>query len=125
MFVVLKNLDKCPKTKTAIINHIISYMWRVEFLWLGLEIGLGLLMIMTLLGLAKSLKEKDSIVNDDEIFLNRAKQELDNYDHYETKSIESLGKNTTVIANTGSLEIAIDIDNKTGKTLSKEKIARQ
>ena len=95
-------------------------------LWFWFEIGFGLLIIMTLLGLAiKSSKEKDAITNDDEIALNKAKQELENYDHYEIESIESLGKNTTVIANTGSLEISIDIDNKTGKTLSKEKIARQ
>ena len=95
-------------------------------LWFWFEIGFGLLIIMTLLGLAiKSSKEKDAITNDDEIALNKAKQKLENYDHYEIESIESLGKNTTVIANTGSLEISIDIDNKTGKTLSKEKIARQ
>ena len=88
--------------------------------------GLRLLIIMMLLGLtAKPSKEKDVITNDDEIVLNKARQELDIYDYYEIESIESLGKNTTVIANTGSLEIAIDIDNKTGKTLSKEKIARQ
>jgi hypothetical protein len=95
-------------------------------LWFWLEIGFGLLIIMTLLGLAvKSSKENDAITNDDEIALNKARQELDRYDYYEIESIESLGKNTTVIANTGSLEVAIDIDNKTGKTLSKEKIARQ
>ena len=88
--------------------------------------GFGLLIIMTLLGLAiKPSKEKGTITNDDEIALNKAKQELENYDHYEIESIESLGQNTTVIANTGSLEVAIDIDNRTGKTLSKEKIARQ
>ena len=81
---------------------------------------------MTLLGLGiKPSKEKDTITNDDEIALNKARHELENYDHYEIESIESFGKNTTVIANTGSLEVAIDIDNKTGKTLSKEKIARQ
>ena len=95
-------------------------------LWFWLEMGFGLLIIMTLLGLAiKPSKEKDTITNDDEIALNKAKQELENYDHYEIESIESLGKSTTVVANTGSLEISIDIDNKTGKTLSKEKIARQ
>jgi len=88
--------------------------------------GFGLLIIMTLLGLAiNPSKEKDTITNDDEIALNKAKQELENYDHYEIESIESLGKSTTVVANTGSLEISIDIDNKTGETLSKEKIARQ
>lgn len=81
---------------------------------------------MILLGLAvKFSKEKYAIVNNDEIVLDKAKQELNNYDYYEIESIESLGRNTTVIANTGSLEIAVDIDNKTGETLSKEKIARQ
>ena len=81
---------------------------------------------MTLLGLAvKPSKGKDVITNDDEIALNKARQKLASYDYYEIESVESLGKNTTVIANTGSLEVAIDIDNKTGKTLSKEKIARQ
>ncbi len=95
-------------------------------MWFWLEIGFGLLIIMTLLGLAiKFPKEKDAITNDDEIALNKAKKELENYDHYEIASIESLGQNNTVIANTASLEIVMDVDNKTGKTLNKEKIARQ
>ncbi len=84
-----------------------------------------MIVIAALLGLAvKPTKEKDAITNDDEIALNKARHELDGYDYYEIESIESLGKNTTVIANTRSLEIAIEIDNETGKILSKEKIAR-
>ena len=74
---------------------------------------------------SKTLKRKNTIMPNDEIVLNKSKQELENYDYYEIESIESLGKITTVIANTGYLEIAIDIDNKTGQTLNKEKIARQ
>ncbi len=91
------------------------------------EIGFGLFMIIVLLGLAIKLsKEKDILTNDENV-LNKAKQELDNdsYDYYEIESIESLGRNSTVIANTGFLEIAMEIDNKTGQILSKEKIARE
>jgi len=94
-------------------------------LWPWLEMGFGLLIIIVLLGLAvKPSKERDEVTND-EIVLNKARQELDSYDYYEIESIESLDKTTTVIANIGFLEIAIDIDNKTGQTLSKERIARQ
>lgn len=95
------------------------------------EIGFELSLVMVLLGLTiKTLEGKTATTdndNDDENVLNKTSQELneDNYDYYEIESIESLGQNTTVIANTGSLEIAIEIDNKTGKILNKEKIARE
>jgi len=77
-------------------------------------------MIITLLGLAvKVSKENNAITNDDEIALNKAKQELENYDYYE---IESIGKNTTVIANAGSLEITITLTIKLGKHSAKKRL---
>ncbi len=94
-------------------------------LWPWLEIRFGVLVIIPLLGLAVKPSKEKVVVTNDEIVLNKARQELDNYDYYEIESIESLDKTTTVIANIGFLEIAIDIDNKTGQTLSKERIARQ
>lgn len=93
------------------------------------ETGFELSIMMVLLGLAiKKFERKTATTNNnDENVLNKARQELneDNYDYYDIESIESLGQNTTVIANTGSLEIAIEVDNKTGKILNKEKIARE
>jgi len=50
----------------------------------------------------------------------------DGYDHFELESITSLDKPniTTVLVNTGFMEISMEIDNQTGKILNKEKIAR-
>ncbi len=50
----------------------------------------------------------------------------DGYDHFELESITSLDKPniTSVIVNTGFMEISMDIDNLTGKVVNKEKIAR-
>ena len=91
-------------------------------LWSWFEIGFGLLIIMVVLGRPVKLsKEKDTITND-EIILNKARQELNNYDYYEIESIESLDKKTTVIANTGFLEIVIDIDKKLEKHSTKKKL---
>ena len=84
-------------------------------------------MITILLGLVIRFSKPNDQIVDDEIALNKAKQELDNdnYDYYEIESVESVDKNTTVIANTRFLEIAIELDSKTGKILNKEKIARE
>lgn len=52
--------------------------------------------------------------------------EKDGYYNYELKSITSLeNPNVTfVVVNVGFIELSLEIDNKTGKILSKEKIAR-
>ena len=73
-------------------------------------------------------KTKSKIISqNDEKVLKKAMQELDNdnFNHFEIESIESIGNNTCVVANTGFLEIAMDIDNKKGHLISKEKIARE
>ena len=82
------------------------------------------MIILVLLGLTVRPSKKRDVITNDEIALKKARRELDNYDYYEIESITSIDKTTTVIANTGFLEIAIDIDNKTGQILSKERIAR-
>jgi hypothetical protein len=50
----------------------------------------------------------------------------DGYDHFELESITSLENPdvTSVIVNTGFMEIGMEIDNLTGKILNKEKISR-
>lgn len=50
----------------------------------------------------------------------------DGYDHFELESITFLENPdvTSVIVNTGFMEIGIEIDNLTGKILNKEKISR-
>lgn len=66
--------------------------------------------------------------NNDEKIIEVARSELrrNGYDHFELSSITSLKKPDTsfVIAKTGFLEISMEIDNKTGKIINKEKIAR-
>lgn len=75
----------------------------------------------------ESLENTNKVKNDDKI-LEIAKSELrkNGYDHFELESITSLEKPniTSIIVNTGFTEISMEIDNITGKILSKEKIAR-
>lgn len=86
-------------------------------------------MIIILLALAiKTSRDNNQILNDEKV-LKSVKKEMynDGIDHYELESVTSLGtKNfTSVIVNTGFMEIALEIDNKMGDVISKERIARQ
>ena len=71
---------------------------------------------------------KSSQCIDDQTVLDVVKKnlELDFIGQYELTSIVSLDeeKVTTVIVNTGSIDIAFEIDNETGNVLTKEKLIR-
>ena len=71
-------------------------------------------------------KEKKTINDEKAVGIVKSEIRRDGYDHFELESITSLEKPniTSVIVNTGSLEISMEIDNHTGKILSKEKMAR-
>ena len=71
-------------------------------------------------------KEKRTINDEKAVDIVKSEIRRDGYDHFELESITSLEKPniTSVIVNTGSLEISMEIDNHTGKILSKEKMAR-
>ncbi len=66
-------------------------------------------------------------IDDDHIIKSIEKElEFDGIEHFELKSIVSLNdsKITSVIVNIGHQEIAIEVDNITGKIIHKEKLAR-
>ena len=72
-------------------------------------------------------QETKKIINDDKaVGIVESEIRKEGYDHFELKSITSLDKPniTSIIVDTGSLEISMEIDNHTGKILSKEKMAR-
>lgn len=71
-------------------------------------------------------KDEKIIKDEKAVGIVESKIRKDGYDHFELESITSLEKPniTSVIVDTGSLEISMEIDNHTGKILSKEKIAR-
>lgn len=73
-----------------------------------------------------SKDEKKTINDEKAVGIVKSEIRRDGYDHFELESITSLEKPniTSVIVNTGSLEISMEIDNHTGKILSKEKMAR-
>ena len=77
------------------------------------------------MGVQASRKKK---VTSDERVIGIVESEIkkDGYDHFELESITSLDKPniTSVIVNTGFMEISMEIDNRTGKIVNKEKIAR-
>ncbi len=75
-----------------------------------------------------ALKDKKKSVNDGKV-IKIVKDELDKdgFNYFELQSIVSMinPDMTSVIVNTGYLEIAIEVDNDSGKIISKERIARQ
>lgn len=72
-------------------------------------------------------REKKNVRSDDKaIKIVKTEIRNDGYDHFELESIISLEKPnvTSIIVNTGFMEIGMEIDNLTGKILNKEKISR-
>ena len=92
------------------------------------QVGFGLFIILILIILViRDSKEKKKSVNDGKI-IKIVKDELnkDGFNHFELQSITSMIEPniTTVIINTGYQEIAIEVDNNSGKIINKERIAR-
>jgi hypothetical protein len=91
------------------------------------QIGFGLFVILILIALGiKTLKEKIPINDEKIIQIVREKLLQDGYDYFELESIISLGpkQTTSVIANVGYQEIALEIDNTSGSVVSSERIAK-
>jgi len=88
--------------------------------------GLVLILILVLLGI-KSLTDKKKIIDDEKALkIINESLEKNGYDNFELESIVSMSEPniTSVIVNTGYLQIALEIDNNSGKILNTEKIAR-
>jgi len=96
---------------------------------LWFEMGFGLVIIAIVLGFVVASNRKFRKIKDDSDIIKVVEEELEleGIEHFELKSIVSIGSPavTHVIVNTGHLEIAMEIDSKSGKILSKERLARQ
>lgn len=88
--------------------------------------GLVMILILVLLGI-KSLGDKKKIIDDEKALkiVNEA-LEKNGYDNFELESIVSMSEPniTSVIVNIGYLQIALEIDNNSGKILNTEQIVR-
>ena len=94
--------------------------------WFQVGFGLFLILILIVLGIKYS-KDKTKLVNDEKI-IKIVEDELDKdgFSYFELQSITSMTEPnvTSVVVNTGYLEIAIEIDNDSGRIVSKERISR-
>ena len=93
------------------------------------DVGFALIIGVTVLWLIFKTRREDKLGIDDDHIIKGIERELDldNIEHFELESIVSLNdsKVTSVIVNIGHQEIAIEVDNITGKIIHKEKLARQ
>lgn len=92
------------------------------------QVGFGLLLILILIGLGiRASKDKIKLFDDEKI-IGIVKKELDkeDFNHFELKSIVSLNTPniTSIIVGSNYQEIAMEIDNYSGKIISKERLAR-
>jgi len=92
------------------------------------QVGFGLLLILILIGLGiKASKDKTKSLGDEKI-IGIVKEELDRdeFNNFELESIVSINTPniTSVIAKTDYIEMAIEVDNYSGKIISKERVAR-
>lgn len=88
--------------------------------------GLVLILILVLLGIKSSTDKKKLIDDEKALKIINESLEKNGYDNFELESIVSMSEPniTSVIVNTGYLQIALEIDNNSGKILNTEKIAR-
>ncbi len=88
--------------------------------------GLILILILVLLGIKSSADKKKIIDDEKALKMINESLEKNGYDNFELESIVSMSEPniTSVIVNTGYLQIALEIDNNSGKILNTEKIAR-
>ena len=95
-----------------------------------IELWIGFFIVMSLLAVAIMTSSFRPITrgSNDQDALQITKETLDNdgIEYYEVTSITPIDDTdvTTVIVHTGTMEIALEIDNNSGKLISKERIAR-
>jgi len=92
------------------------------------QVGFGLLLILILIGLGiRASRDKTKLLGDEKI-IRIVEEELDKdgFNNFELKSIVSINSPniTSVITSTNYLEIGMEVDNYTGKIISKERLAR-
>ena len=90
------------------------------------QVGFGLLIIVALLILVLKSRDVNSLNDSKVLKIIQEELEDEGYDKFELESITSLDKPhiTAVIVNANHQEIGLEVDYKTGKILSKEKIAK-
>ena len=92
------------------------------------QVGFGLLLILILIGLGiRASRYKTKPLGDEKI-IKIVGEELDKdgFNNFELKSIVSLNSPniTSVIVSSNYLEIGMEVDNYSGKIISKERLAR-
>ena len=95
---------------------------------LWIEFSAGILIMMVVSGLLERSTQRQRLGNLDDMIIKIITNELakDGIEHFELESIVSLDNtNTTcVIAHLDHTEIAIEVNNTTGKIIHKERLAR-
>jgi len=100
-------------------------MLLMDVLWF--QMGFGLFIILILISLGFKFRNDDFKVNDEKIIKTVRKKLIENgYENFELDSIISLDnpKITTVIVTARYQEIALEIDDHTGKIINMERISR-
>ena len=106
-------------------------LWKFDMVSLfWIEVWIGVFMVLAFVAVAvlmSSFKPTMKIANDNDA-LKIVHETLDNADieYYEVTSITTRDDTniTTVIVTTGFLNIALEIDNKSGKVISKERVTK-
>lgn len=125
MIVTVQNVEK-EASVNAVSDVLVGRIWITRMVLFWFQVGFGLLIILVLLVLM--IKSHARISLNDSKVLKIIQEELENegYDNFELESITSLDKPhiTSVIVNANHQEIGLEVDYKTCKILSREKIDR-